>query len=182
MRPTRSGKVTLIELGFLILNTSLISLAVRWVYYRFGWRGVAGFFVVYGVLPFVGLGLVYFIALTYTGSPYYPTCGTGKCHRSDYQRTRLDNGQRAVFCQCGTRSPIPGLESIQRMVSRFLARSRSGSCVSAADGKTDLTAPRCLGPRILWVGHLPYRCFSPVCFAVPLSRPDLVLISVDQSI
>jgi hypothetical protein len=104
MRPTQNGKVTLIELAFLILNILLITLAVRWAYYRSGWRGVAGFFAIYALLPFVGFGLLYFMALIYTGNPYYPACRTGKCHRrSDYQQERLGNGERAVCCQCGTR-------------------------------------------------------------------------------
>jgi hypothetical protein len=102
MRPIQSGKVTLIELGFLAFNIFFISLVVQWAYHRYGWRGVAGFFGVYVVLPFSGFGFVYLMALIYTGNPYYPACRTGKCHRWDYQQRRLDNGKHAVCCQCGT--------------------------------------------------------------------------------
>jgi len=102
------GKVTLIEVGILTLLYGLFLTAVAWVHRRYGWHGVkvfVGWFIaLYVVLPFVGLfGFAYLMALAYP-NPYYPACRTGKCQqRSDYQRQRLDNGEYALFCQCGGR-------------------------------------------------------------------------------
>ena len=106
MHPTQKGKVTLIELGFLTFYILVIAAFLQWGHHRYGWHRVAVFTGRFSALmvglSLAGFGFVYLMAVIYTGIPYYPTCKTGKCHRNDYQYRRLDNGQRAVFCQCGT--------------------------------------------------------------------------------
>jgi uncharacterized membrane protein len=125
--PTERGKVTLIELGFLILFIGLFEVCMAWAYHRYGWRGIAGvvggFVAFYVVLPLVvGVGFVYLMALIYTGNPYYPACRTGKCQRFDYQRRRLFNGEYALFCQCGGRYRKRGRRFLEVQGDGFVNR------------------------------------------------------------
>jgi len=102
MRPTQSGKVTLIELGLLAIYICLITFSLQWGYHRYGgWYGaVKGLIAVQVVLLLVGVPFGLLASLIYTGMSY-PPCRTGKCRSSDYRLRGMENEPYALFCGCG---------------------------------------------------------------------------------
>ncbi len=97
-----SGKVTLIETILFPLYLLLIVACVRWAVHRYGWLGgVVRLILVFVVLPLVPFALGLLASAIYWGMPSYPTCRTGKCRSSNYQRRTLDKGGNALFCGCG---------------------------------------------------------------------------------
>ncbi|HET9994060.1 MAG TPA: hypothetical protein VFQ18_01520 [Candidatus Acidoferrum sp.] len=96
--------MTLIELFWFVLWIFFGALGSTWAYRRYGWTGgIVGF--VGGVLamPAVLYPLAYLVEMIYVGKPGYPVCRTGKCQYVDYRFRRQDNGEYALFCQCGAR-------------------------------------------------------------------------------
>jgi hypothetical protein len=97
-----SGKVTLIETMLFPIFLLLIVASVQWAVRRYGWRGgIARWIFVVIVLPLVPIALGLLVSAVYSGMPSYPTCRTGKCRASNYQRRSLENGGNVLFCGCG---------------------------------------------------------------------------------
>ena len=102
MRRAPDGKVTLIELGFLVFHAAWILIGLQWGYHRYHswWAAIGTVMVMMVFLAIVGTAFGVLVSITYAGMSY-PSCRTGKCGSSNYRPSRLEDNQAVLICACG---------------------------------------------------------------------------------